>query len=91
MRRAAVILIDQIDAVTYTVGEEVTFLRWGNMKIQSIDKDPASNKITAIRVRDILLSFFSFLFIIIFLVSALALVASCLCLSLLFTFVFPFP
>jgi hypothetical protein len=78
MRRSSVILIDQIDAVTYTVGEEVTFLRWGNMKIQSIDKDPASNKITSIRVSERLLR------------SCFALFSSFCCLFPVFSFLLSF-
>lgn len=49
MRRFNRLLIDQADAATYTVGEEVTFIRWGNMKITAIDK-AANGKVTAIKV-----------------------------------------
>jgi glutamyl/glutaminyl-tRNA synthetase len=52
MRRAARVLVDQADAATYAVGEEVTLLRWGNMKITAIDKDSATGKIKSIRVRE---------------------------------------
>lgn len=38
MRRYKRVYIDQIDAVTYSVGEEITLLRWGNMKISDIQK-----------------------------------------------------
>ena len=48
MRRYKRVYIDQIDAVTYSVGEEITLLRWGNMKIIAIDKSE-TGKIVAIR------------------------------------------
>lgn len=41
MRQYHEILIDQIDAATFAVGEEVTFLRWGNFFIDEITKDAA--------------------------------------------------
>ena len=38
IRRSNSIWVDQIDAVTYKEGEEVTFLRWGIIKIDKITK-----------------------------------------------------
>lgn len=49
MKRNNEVYIDQIDAVTYKVGEEVTLLRWGNITITEITTDPASGKITAMK------------------------------------------
>lgn len=40
MRRSNVVYMDQIDAATYSVNEEITLLRWGNVKITSIEKSP---------------------------------------------------
>lgn len=48
MRRFNRILVDQADAATYSVGEEVTFLRWGNMKISAIEKN-GDGKIVSLR------------------------------------------
>lgn len=39
MTRSNRLLIDQADAVTLAEGEEVTLLRWGNMRIRSIVKE----------------------------------------------------
>jgi glutamyl-tRNA synthetase len=39
MRRNNVVYIDQIDAVTYSVNEDITLLRWGNIKITNIEKN----------------------------------------------------
>lgn len=47
-RRYKKILVDQIDAVTYKEGEEVTIVRWGNVKISKIEKDATSGKVTSI-------------------------------------------
>lgn len=47
LRRYNKVYVDQIDALTYTVGEEITLLRWGNMRIVSIDKN-ADGKVTSI-------------------------------------------
>jgi len=38
MRRFNKLYIDQVDAVTFTEGEEVTFIRWGNFFIDKIEK-----------------------------------------------------
>eukprot|EP01039_Chlorochromonas_danica_P002859 gene2859-3123_t len=46
MRRGRVVLIDQIDAVTYSVGEEITLLRWGNVKLSAIEKDSSGKVIS---------------------------------------------
>jgi glutamyl-tRNA synthetase len=43
MRRYNQVYIDQVDAVTYKEGEEITLLRWGNVKISAIEKDGAGN------------------------------------------------
>jgi glutamyl-tRNA synthetase len=37
MRRNNKVLVDQVDALAFKLGEEVTFLRWGNMKITAIE------------------------------------------------------
>ncbi len=39
-RRFNKIYVDQEDASMFEVGRDVTFLRWGNMNIKSIDKNP---------------------------------------------------
>jgi glutamyl-tRNA synthetase len=49
MRRFGRVYIDQIDAVTYTVGEEVTLLRWGNMRINEIVKGEDGKTVTVIK------------------------------------------
>lgn len=41
-------LVDQEDAQSYKEGEEVTLLRWGNVKITTIEKG-ADGKVTALR------------------------------------------
>lgn len=54
MRRFNRILIDQIDAVTYAAGEEVTFLRWGNFHILEIVRavpSDNSSKVVSIKVK----------------------------------------
>ena len=38
-RRYNVVYVDQSDAAALKEGEEVTFLRWGNMRITAIEKD----------------------------------------------------
>ena len=43
-------LIDQSDAVSLKVGEEVTLLRWGNVTINSIEKDASGSLIVSIHV-----------------------------------------
>ncbi len=49
MRRFGRVYIDQIDAVTYTVGEEVTLLRWGNMRINEIIKGDDGKTVITIK------------------------------------------
>ncbi len=49
MRRAKKVLIDQVDALTYTLGEEITLLRWGNMKLTSIEKNADGSKVLSMR------------------------------------------
>jgi len=44
MRRYNELLIDQLDAKTFKVGEEVTMLRWGNIVISKIEHSTASDK-----------------------------------------------
>lgn len=39
MRRSNVLLLDQSDAKTIKVNEEVTLLRWGNIKVRAIDME----------------------------------------------------
>jgi len=39
MRRFNKLYIDQIDAATFSQGEEVTFIRWGNFYIDTIEKN----------------------------------------------------
>ncbi len=48
-RRFNEIYVDQEDAAAYKVGEEVTFLRWGNMTITAIEKDSNSGLIKSMR------------------------------------------
>ena len=43
-------LLDQEDAASYKVGEEVTLLRWGNAIITSIETDPATGKVLSMKV-----------------------------------------
>jgi glutamyl/glutaminyl-tRNA synthetase len=50
MRRYCRILVDQADAATFTQGEEVTFLRWGNFYIDEIVKDAATGKVVSMKV-----------------------------------------
>ena len=50
MLRNSKIYIDQDDASTYKVGEEVTLLRWGNVIISSIEVD-SENKISIIKCK----------------------------------------
>jgi hypothetical protein len=40
--------MDQEDAASYKVGEEITLLRWGNVTITGIDTG-ADGKVTALR------------------------------------------
>jgi glutamyl/glutaminyl-tRNA synthetase len=51
MRRSNKLFIDQEDAAAYKVGEEVTFLRWGNFIIDTVDKDAATGLISAMSGR----------------------------------------
>eukprot|EP00600_Ochromonadales_sp_CCMP1393_P001035 CAMPEP_0174984316 /NCGR_PEP_ID=MMETSP0004_2-20121128/17655_1 /TAXON_ID=420556 /ORGANISM="Ochromonas sp., Strain CCMP1393" /LENGTH=790 /DNA_ID=CAMNT_0016236713 /DNA_START=56 /DNA_END=2428 /DNA_ORIENTATION=- len=37
MRRSNVVYLDQLDAATYKEGEEITLLRWGNVRITAIE------------------------------------------------------
>lgn len=46
-RRYNVVYIDQEDAASVKEGDEVTFLRWGNMRITAIEKD--GDKVKTIR------------------------------------------
>jgi glutamyl-tRNA synthetase len=39
MRRFNKLFIDQLDALTFSEGEEVTFIRWGNFFIEKIEKN----------------------------------------------------
>jgi len=48
MKRFNEVYIDQIDAATYKVGEEVTFLRWGNISVTEINTD-ANGKVVSIK------------------------------------------
>ncbi|RYY87210.1 hypothetical protein EON63_04395 [archaeon] len=34
-----VVYIDQIDAATFSVGEDITLLRWGNVRLTHIERD----------------------------------------------------
>lgn len=43
--------VEQVDAQTFTVGEEVTFVRWGNIRLDKIEKDPSTGKVTSIEGR----------------------------------------
>ena len=52
MRRSGRLLIDQEDAQTYRVGEEVTFLRWGNFNIDEIARDASGLKVLGMKVSD---------------------------------------
>jgi len=48
LRRFNEVIIDQFDAKTFKEGEEVTMLRWGNIKISRIESCAVSNDVTAI-------------------------------------------
>ena len=52
MRRHCRVLLDQVDAATYKVGEEVTLLRWGNVTITEIEcsGDGADSKVVSMKV-----------------------------------------
>jgi len=52
MRRFNKVYIDQIDAVTYSEGEEITLLRWGNMKLTKIEKDSSGKVLSMTGVYD---------------------------------------
>ncbi len=45
-------LLDQLDAATYSVGEEITLLRWGNVRISEIVREGAdgTGKVVSIQV-----------------------------------------
>ncbi|KAI6871587.1 glutamyl-tRNA synthetase-like protein [Hortaea werneckii] len=47
---ADVILIEQADAETFEVDEEITLMGWGNAFIRSIKKDEASSRVSAVDV-----------------------------------------
>ncbi|RMY31848.1 hypothetical protein D0866_07014 [Hortaea werneckii] len=47
---ADVILIEQADAKTFEVDEEVTLMGWGNAFIRSIEKDEASGRVSTLDV-----------------------------------------
>lgn len=49
MRRSREIIIDHEDALLCKVDEEITFLRWGNMRVKSIELDE-SQRIHLVRV-----------------------------------------
>ena len=42
--------LEQEDAATFKVGEEVTFLRWGNFNIDEIVKNESGDKVISIKV-----------------------------------------
>ncbi|RMZ02470.1 hypothetical protein D0860_07191 [Hortaea werneckii] len=48
---ADVILIEQADAETFEVDEEITLMGWGNAFIRSIKKDEASGRVSALDVK----------------------------------------
>lgn len=51
MRRLNRVYLDQCDAATYKVGEEITLLRWGNIKIDEIVREGAdgSGKVVSMK------------------------------------------
>lgn len=51
LRLANVVLLEGQDAEGLTEGEEVTLLRWGNVKILSVEKDPATGRVLRVRGR----------------------------------------
>ncbi len=49
LRLAPRVFLEGPDAETVAEGEEITLVRWGNVKVQSITKDPATGKVVGMK------------------------------------------
>lgn len=45
------IVLDQADAMTFKLNEEITLMKWGNAFVHNINSDPTSKKITSLSLR----------------------------------------